>query len=149
MVVVCFILLLLLSPASNSISFDFKSFEPNMDGMVFQGDAYPANGAIQVTRNQCDGNLTRSVGRASYALPVRIWDRKSRELSDFTTHFSFIINAPNSSSYGDGLAFFLAPFHAGIPPDSSAGYLGLFRNTTQSPVPIQPRTKLWWLNSNV
>ncbi|XP_031110192.1 L-type lectin-domain containing receptor kinase IX.1-like [Ipomoea triloba] len=133
MVVVYLVLLLL--PESSSISFDFKRFEPNMDGMIFQGDAYPTNGAIQVTRNQRDGNLTRSVGRASYALPVRIWDRKSRRLSDFNTHFSFTINALNSSSYGDGLAFFLAPFHAGIPPNSSAGYLGLFRNTTQSPDP--------------
>nr|GMC59689.1 L-type lectin-domain containing receptor kinase IX.1-like [Ipomoea batatas] len=133
MVVVYLVLLLL--PESNSISFNFKRFEPNMDGMIFQGDAYPTNGAIQVTRNQRDGNLTRSVGRASYALPVRIWDRKSRKLSDFTTHFSFTINALNSSSYGDGLAFFLAPFHAGIPPNSSAGYLGLFSNTTETPDP--------------
>lgn len=142
MVVVVYFFLLLRLPASDSISFDFERFEPNMDGMVFQGDAYPASGVIQVTKNQRDGNLTRSVGRASYALPIPIWDRKSGKLSDFSTHFSFTINALNSSLYGDGLAFFLAPFHAGIPPNSSAGYLGLFRNTTESPDPNPAKNQI-------
>ncbi|WJX87746.1 hypothetical protein P8452_69901 [Trifolium repens] len=52
------------------------------------------------------------------------------QLTDFTTHYTFIINTQNKSLYGHGLAFFLAPFGFDIPPNSSGGLMGLFNTTT-------------------
>jgi len=46
--------------------------------------------------------------------------------TDFTTHFSFIINSFNNSLYGDGLAFFLAPYPSVLPNFLSGSNLGLF-----------------------
>ncbi|KAJ9705386.1 hypothetical protein PVL29_003438 [Vitis rotundifolia] len=36
-----------------------------------------------------------------------LWDHNSRNLTDFTTNFSFVIDSLNSSAYADGLTFFL------------------------------------------
>ncbi|KAA8531472.1 hypothetical protein F0562_006175 [Nyssa sinensis] len=122
--------LLFILPHANSVSFNFSNFQPNTQEIFYQGDAFASSGVIQVTRNQRDDSLTNSVGRASYAMPVRLWDASSRKLTDFTTHFSFIIKALNTSWYGDGLSFFLAPFQSDVPGDSYGGYLGLFSNST-------------------
>jgi serine/threonine protein kinase len=40
---------------------------------------------------------------------MHLWDKASGNLTDFTTHFSFVIDSQNSPNFGDGLAFFLAP----------------------------------------
>ncbi|TQD79871.1 hypothetical protein C1H46_034585 [Malus baccata] len=62
--------------------------------LTFQGDAFQFGGVIQLTKNQVDGPpLPRSVGRASYAQPVRLWDAITGRLTDFTTHFNFIVKA--------------------------------------------------------
>ncbi|XP_057980507.1 L-type lectin-domain containing receptor kinase IX.1-like [Malania oleifera] len=121
-----FIFFLLLISQAKSVSFNFTSFQPNTQNIDYQGDAFPSNGVIQVTKNQRDENLTGSVGRASYSEPVRLWDASTGRLTDFTTHFSFIIRAVDLSLFGDGLSFFLAPFDSDIPLNSSGGYLALF-----------------------
>ncbi|KAF9611872.1 hypothetical protein IFM89_036655 [Coptis chinensis] len=72
----------------------------------------------------------RECSRATYAEKVQIWDSKSGTLTDFTTHFSFFIDTQGSTSYGHGLAFFLAPVGFQIPPNSAGGFLGLFNTTT-------------------
>ncbi|KAK1410635.1 hypothetical protein QVD17_37172 [Tagetes erecta] len=120
-----FIVLLFLVIHVNSVSFKFSSFQPNNQMIMYQGDAFTSSG-IQVTKNQRDKPLTNSVGRALYSDAVQIWDKKTRKLTDFITHFSFSMNALNSSIYGDGLSFFLMPFEPEIPTDSFGGYLGLF-----------------------
>ncbi|KAG2409064.1 L-type lectin-domain containing receptor [Vigna angularis] len=111
-----------------SVSFNFSSFQQsNLNNQInFTGDAFPSNGVLQLTKNQLDGPITSSVGRASYEQPVRIWDKKTNNLTDFKTHFSFIMKAVNESFIGDGLAFFLAPFDSSIPNNSAGGFLGLF-----------------------
>ncbi|XP_024985756.1 L-type lectin-domain containing receptor kinase IX.1-like [Cynara cardunculus var. scolymus] len=109
----------------SSLSFNFTSFQPNNQMIVYQGDAFASTG-IQVTRNQLDQSLKNSVGRALYREPVQIWDKKTRKLSDFNTHFSFSMNALNATKYGDGLSFFLMPFEPEIPLLSYGGFLGLF-----------------------
>ncbi|KAL7613502.1 hypothetical protein Lser_V15G06928 [Lactuca serriola] len=119
------ILLLFLMTNVNSVSFNFTSFQPNNQMIVYQGDAFASSG-IQVTKNQRDKSLKNSVGRALYWEPVQIWDKKTRKLTDFMTHFSFSMNALNSSEYGDGLSFMLMPFEPEIPQGSFGGYLGLF-----------------------
>ncbi|KAI3763741.1 hypothetical protein L2E82_13737 [Cichorium intybus] len=104
--------------------------------IVYQGDAFASTG-IQVTKNQRDQSLMNSVGRALYYEPVKIWDKKTRKLTDFMTHFSFSINALNSSKYGDGLSFMLMPFELEIPKGSFGGYLGLFNSSNNSVVAVE------------
>ncbi|KAL7236085.1 hypothetical protein ACSBR1_019368 [Camellia fascicularis] len=53
---------------------------------------------------------------------MHLWDIATRNLTDFSTNFSFIIRGNN---YGEGLAFFLAPKGFNIPPNSTSGGLGL------------------------
>jgi hypothetical protein len=57
--------------------------------------------------------------------------KKTGQLTNFKTHYTFIINTQNKSLYGHGLAFFLAPFGFDIPPNSSGGLMGLFNTTTK------------------
>ena len=65
-----------------------------------------------------------------YAEPVRLWDAKTGRLTDFTTHFTFVINAVNISEHGDGLSFLISKFQSNIPNNSSGGFLGLFNSAT-------------------
>ncbi|RDX64380.1 L-type lectin-domain containing receptor kinase IX.1, partial [Mucuna pruriens] len=115
-------------PPEESVSFSFSTFQPNLNLIDFRGDAFSSNGVLQLTKNQIDDTITFSVGRASYDQPVKLWDRGTRKLTDFTTHFTFVMKAVNQSQVGDGLAFFIAPFDSVIPNNSAGGYLGLFSN---------------------
>ncbi|KAH7867244.1 hypothetical protein Vadar_030876 [Vaccinium darrowii] len=127
-------LFLLLFPFANSISFNFSSFNnPNDPEIQCQGDTtiqeWPESQFLQLTKYPLE---TFSVGRATYATPIQLWDQKTGNLADFNTHFSFIITAssPNKPvNVGDGLTFFLSPYNATIPIGSSGGFLGLFNNS--------------------
>uniref|UniRef100_A0A251SJW3 Protein kinase domain-containing protein n=1 Tax=Helianthus annuus TaxID=4232 RepID=A0A251SJW3_HELAN len=78
-------------------------------------------------------NYLNRVGQAIYYDTVPIWGRKSRKLTDFTTHFTLIIDTQGRSPY-NGLTFFLAPATFQISPNSAGGFLGLFNTTyTDSP----------------
>eukprot|EP00257_Ricinus_communis_P011373 XP_002532385.2 agglutinin-2 [Ricinus communis] len=125
-------MLLLVIPSAHSVSFTFNTFYPNMGGISFQGDAFTSSGVLQLTRNQIDSNLTYSAGRVSYIQPVQIWDSQTGKLTDFTSHFSFIVKdvKHGSTSYGDGITFFLAPVDSEIPPGATGGYLALFSPDT-------------------
>ncbi|XP_021754828.1 L-type lectin-domain containing receptor kinase IX.1-like [Chenopodium quinoa] len=124
-----FILLLFVVSHVQSLSFSFSSFNQNTPNITLRNDTTLVNGAIQLTANRAVGGNSQSVGRASYNQAVRLWDKSTNKTTNFTTHFSFdiaqIIN--NENYYGDGLAFFLAPFNvsADAPGDSSGGCLGL------------------------
>ncbi|KAK9044200.1 hypothetical protein V6N11_072516 [Hibiscus sabdariffa] len=84
------------------------------------------NQFIQLTANQRDRRMTASVGRATYHEPMLLWDEASRNLTDFNTHFVFVINSINHSAYGDGIAFFLALEGSKIPDNATkGGNLGL------------------------
>lgn len=84
-------------------------------------------------------NYANRVGQAIYAKGVPLWDPDTGKLTDFSTHFSFLIDTRGMNIYNNGLAFFLAPVGFEIPTNSAGGFLGLF-NT--SPM-IQLRTKLF------
>ncbi|XP_077233349.1 seed lectin-like [Tasmannia lanceolata] len=127
-----------LLPFGEPISFNFTEFGPNTQNITYQGDAFSSNQVIQLTKNQRDMPLNGSVGRAIYSDPVRIWDSSTQRVTDFTTHFSFTINALSSSNYGDGLAFFLAPSGSVIPPDSAGGLLGLVASNS-TPIESAPQ----------
>ncbi|KAK4261417.1 hypothetical protein QN277_004418 [Acacia crassicarpa] len=120
-----FILLLSLEDTVHSVFFNFTKFQPNMNLIQFQGDAFSSDDVLQLTKNRLDGPITSSVGRASYAEPVRAWDKKTGKLTDFITHFTFIMR-PVSTKFGDGISIFLSPFQSEIPNNSTGGFLGLF-----------------------
>ncbi|KAI8536470.1 hypothetical protein RHMOL_Rhmol10G0259400 [Rhododendron molle] len=124
--ITAFILFLL--PIASSDYFQVTNFSPATPDIVYQGDAVTLAGAVEFN------SLTYlcHVGWATYAERVQLWDSKTGTLSDFTTNFSFIIDTLESSKYGHGLAFFLAPVGFQIPPNSDGGFLGLFNTTTSN-----------------
>ncbi|KAH9304184.1 hypothetical protein KI387_008588 [Taxus chinensis] len=87
---------------------------------------------IELTKNESSGNLSNAYGWAAYDNPVPLWDTSSRALATFSTHFGFVIGQRNDSGngYGDGLAFFLAPFDLEQPLQAVGGGFGLFNSTT-------------------
>jgi hypothetical protein len=113
-----------LRPFTGATHFTFSSFDAgNTDVSELRCDrAYPANQVIPLTGTQVQ---RVDVGRATYVKPMHLWDKASGNLTDFTTHFSFVIDSQNNTNYADGLAFFLAPNGLTIPKDSAGGALGL------------------------
>ncbi|KAL7594842.1 hypothetical protein Lser_V15G30028 [Lactuca serriola] len=112
---------------SESVNFEFPDFVADQTNIVYSGDAKPsAGGAIEF--NRVNESVYR-VSHATYADAVHIWDSKSGKLSNFTTHFTFIIETQPGITPGHGLSFFLAPVGFQIPPNSGAGYLGLFNSS--------------------
>ncbi|XP_059439464.1 L-type lectin-domain containing receptor kinase IX.1-like [Corylus avellana] len=122
-----FLILLFLLPSANSVSFKISRFEPSASNIQYHGDAAPSSdGAIYMATS-----AAYVAGWATYAERVPLWDSNTGSISDFTTHFTFRVDIPMSGPCGDGLAFFLAPAGIEIPPNSRAGYLGLFNSTTK------------------
>ncbi|XP_012832534.1 PREDICTED: LOW QUALITY PROTEIN: L-type lectin-domain containing receptor kinase IX.1-like [Erythranthe guttata] len=111
---------------SHSVSFQLPRFDSDVNLVLLEGDAVNSVGKIEFTNI----NYLYRVGRVIYNGKVPLWD--SQKLADFTTHFSFTVDTENRASYGNGLAFFLAPVGFQIPPNSAGGYLGLFNTTTTS-----------------
>ncbi|KAJ7943776.1 putative Kinase [Quillaja saponaria] len=114
-------------PSANSIDFKLSRFDPSSAEILYLGDAVPSVGAIEMTNKL---NYVNRVGWAIYSEKVPLWDTNTGKLTDFTTHYSFIIRTEGMSLYGHGLAFFLAPVGFQIPPNSAGGFLGLFNTTT-------------------
>ncbi|CAL1371892.1 unnamed protein product [Linum trigynum] len=111
----------------HSVSFKFANFSPNMININFQGDSFSSNGVLQLTKNAVGESLRRSAGRATFRQVIPLWDFKTGELTDFTTHFTFTMKATNlTKRYGDGMTFFLAPEGSEIPANSTDGFLALF-----------------------
>ncbi|MED6106535.1 hypothetical protein PIB30_005525 [Stylosanthes scabra] len=119
------ILIIMIIPYGSSLSFNFTSFDPNNKAIVYEGSASPVSPSIQLTTNQQDKPMNDSIGRATYYQPMHLWDKASRNLTHFTTHFSFIIDSQNRTNYGDGLAFFLAPNGSTLPNATQGRSLGL------------------------
>ena len=88
---------------------------------------------LQITTNTHTRFVNSSVGRVSFHKQACLWDNSTRRLTDFATHFSFIIQVINGTGTitnqtnmlsGDGLSFFIAPFESNIPNNSA----GIFSN---------------------
>ncbi|KAH0454295.1 hypothetical protein IEQ34_016219 [Dendrobium chrysotoxum] len=115
---------------STSLSFNFSTFNSSTPQFItFQNDSF-FDKVIKLTKNEVGTSLSRSVGRAVYRDPLKLWDAASGDLADFTTHFSFAIKAFSTNFYGDGLTFFLSPYPSTVPPDSIGGNLGLVSEST-------------------
>ncbi|XP_050262704.1 L-type lectin-domain containing receptor kinase IX.1-like [Quercus robur] len=112
---------------ASAMYFNFTSFS-NTDTNIFYERAYPEleNQAIQLTGDKL---INQVMGRATYFKPMHLWDKTSGNLTDFTTHFSFVIDSQNQPKFADGLAFFLSPNDSKIPMGAYGRVLGL---TTQA-----------------
>ncbi|KAL6128535.1 hypothetical protein ACLB2K_071890 [Fragaria x ananassa] len=115
-----------LSRFVHPISFDIYQFNPDTENLIYEGDAKPISGNVQLT------SLLGSyrVGWCTYAKPLHLWDSATRSLVDFKTHFTFTIDTGDKNSFSDGFAFFLAPFGCPVPANSSGAFLGLFNRNT-------------------
>ncbi|XP_030496596.2 L-type lectin-domain containing receptor kinase IX.1 [Cannabis sativa] len=114
-------------PPIDSLHFQKSRFDVTDTNMVYQGDALPTVGAVELINKK---NYACRVGWATYAEKVPMWDSNDpKKVADFTTHFSFSIII-EGSNYGHGLVFFLAPAGFQMVPNSSGGFLGLFNTTT-------------------
>ncbi|KAI5003949.1 hypothetical protein ZWY2020_031192 [Hordeum vulgare] len=105
-------------------------------------DTRMGSGVIELTKNEINGNVL-SVGRASYARPVMLWDDATGEVASFSSSFTFQIKPKNSSDdhFGlcnfttaaddnaDGMSFFLAPYPSRIPPNSWGPNFALFNTS--------------------
>ncbi|PIN06805.1 Non-specific serine/threonine protein kinase [Handroanthus impetiginosus] len=121
------IFLVFLIPFSNSVNFQVSRFSPDVTETLLEGDAVINSlGEINVTSL----DFGCRVGRIIFNGKVPLWDSNSEILADFTSRFSFTIDTENQSPYGNGIAFFLAPVGFQIPPNSAAGFLGLFNTST-------------------
>jgi len=106
-------------PNASSLTFNFTSFDPKDKSIIYEGSANPASSAIQLTINY------GSIGRATYYQPIHLWNKTTNNLTDFTSHFTFTINSQNRKKYGDGIAFFLAPYGSKMPSATKGGSMGL------------------------
>ena len=96
--------------------------------LTLLGDAYLDPECLQLTKDSANSPLNYSAGRALYYERVHLWDKSTGWLTDFTTHFSFIIASVDVYVFVDGLAFFITPFGFDMPNNSASGYLVLYSN---------------------
>ncbi|RLM61749.1 hypothetical protein C2845_PM14G08120 [Panicum miliaceum] len=132
-----FSLLLIQAPAATSLSFSFNfssSGDPCDAELRCERDTHIGPGILELTKNEIRGDPF-SVGRASYARPVPLWDNATGEIASFVTNFTFQIK-PKAEDFflrcnvsGDGMAFFLANYPSRIPPNSYGWNLALFNDT--------------------
>ncbi|KAH7866880.1 hypothetical protein Vadar_026247 [Vaccinium darrowii] len=115
-------------PFADSTYFYYTTFQPNDPKILYQGDAFATNEAIELT-NALEMDSFKRVGRASYADPIHQWDSKTGNMTEFKTFFRFNITRTNKTYLGDGLTFFLSPYNASIPINPLDGLLGLFNST--------------------
>ncbi|XP_062179577.1 L-type lectin-domain containing receptor kinase IX.1-like [Phragmites australis] len=129
--------LLIHAPRATSLSFSFNfssSGDPCDAELRCERDAHMGPGMLELTKNEIRGDPF-SVGRASYARPVPLWDNTTGELASFTSNFTFQIKPKDETFYhrcngsGDGMAFFLAHYPSMIPPNSYGWNLALFNDS--------------------
>lgn len=106
-----------------TLNYSITSFSSNIqnDNITLERDASAASKAIFLAKSITGESTDGSIGRAIYNQPMLLWDKTSRNLTDFTTHFTFVINSQGRTSYGDGIAFFLAPNGSKAPEKATNG----------------------------
>ncbi|KAH6789865.1 hypothetical protein C2S51_004871 [Perilla frutescens var. frutescens] len=123
----------MMSSLVSPLSFNLSAIGPDDANrhIELQGDAYISKEGLQVTTDESSRLSNEGTGRATYIDPLHLWDNATGNLTDFDTHFSFLIQATTTVCAADGLAFFLAPLNSTIPYNSSGAGLGLInRNAT-------------------
>ncbi|XWS54601.1 hypothetical protein CRYUN_Cryun10bG0102700 [Craigia yunnanensis] len=130
---VSILFLIVIFPLAASLSFNFTSFDSSNLKKSYKGDATPIDSVIQLTKS----DVWKS-GHAIYAEPMHLWDRSSGSLADFTTHFSFSINAQNNVTHADGLSSFIASLQYQIPNVANGSGIALasgeqVKDSTENP----------------
>ncbi|KAL7236102.1 hypothetical protein ACSBR1_019385 [Camellia fascicularis] len=102
--------ILLTTPCATALNFNIAKIGPNnRDVITTNGDAYISSEGLHLAANKHDTNFEQKAGKATYVKPLHLWDKDSGKLTDFTTNFTFVIDSKGSSTFADGLAFFLEP----------------------------------------
>ncbi|EXC36487.1 L-type lectin-domain containing receptor kinase IX.1 [Morus notabilis] len=115
--------------SAHAIHFNITRFDGDDPRILYEGDAGPSRSAAELNINY---DYVCRVGRVISAEALHLWDANTNNLSHFRTSFSFTIDTLGRASYAAGLAFFLAPVGFEMPPNSVAGFLGLFNTTTMA-----------------
>lgn len=128
-----FSLTLITSVKSDSFSFNFPTFEPNLYNILVDGDAnITTSGVLQLTKKDSFGSPSpHSVGLSAFFGAIHLSDKRTGKVADFTTEFSFVVNPKGSNPHGDGFTFFLASLDFEFPENNAAGgFLGIFDKET-------------------
>ncbi|XWS09854.1 hypothetical protein CRYUN_Cryun39dG0025200 [Craigia yunnanensis] len=104
----------------NSVSFNITHFDSQIKNIEYRGDARPSSGAVELNKH-----YIYRLGQVICTEPVRLQDFDKKQLADFTTHFSFIIDTLGRLDHGDGIVFFIVPVGFQSPENSAGGGLGL------------------------
>ncbi|XP_028083437.1 lectin beta-1 and beta-2 chains-like [Camellia sinensis] len=123
--------ILLATPCATALNFNIAKIGPknlNVD-ITTSGDAYISSNGVHLAVDKYDTNLNNKAGKSTYVKPLHLYDSYFGKLNDFTTYFSFVIDSDGSSTFGDGLAFFLEPSDSNS--TTTGGAIGL---------PIDPST---------
>ncbi|CAL5188538.1 unnamed protein product [Lathyrus oleraceus] len=126
-------LLLITNVNSESVSVSFPKFDNSSDTIVLGGDAKNNGGVLELTKKDQLGNPSpNSFGLSVFSRPIRLSDKTSGKLADFTTEFSFVVDPKGAHLHGDGFTFFILSVGSDIPANSSSegGFLGLFDKET-------------------
>ncbi|KAH7833233.1 hypothetical protein Vadar_004277 [Vaccinium darrowii] len=128
-----------LFPETHSLTFNLNLTDSDQDPkgkITTSPEAYISSQGLQVTSDE-RGNLQQRAGKATYIDLLHLWDKSTGNLTNFETHFVFVIDSYGSSSFADGLTFFL-----GVPDESviaTGGAMGLpFTNNNGTILPTSP-----------
>ena len=120
---------------AQSLSFTITNFNDTESASIvgYAGAAMIENGAAVL-----NPLINNGVGRAVYGQPLRLKNSSNGHVTDFSTRFSFTIDVPLGTKYGDGFAFYLAPLAYQIPTATSDGsLLGLYDDTQNNIVAVE------------
>ncbi|KAL8060855.1 hypothetical protein ABFX02_02G052000 [Erythranthe guttata] len=120
-----FVFIVFLIPSTVSLTFNLSSIGTSDAALINNVGGYVSDQGIQVTTNERSSAQVELGGRATYKDPLHLWDKASNNLSDFSTHFSFVIDSRGRPDYGDGMTFFLAPVGSTIQRWSLGGSLAI------------------------
>ncbi|KAH7835800.1 hypothetical protein Vadar_029953 [Vaccinium darrowii] len=113
-----------LFPQAHSLSFNLKKIGPQHQNVniIVSPDANITSEGLQLTPNRNDTDLAYRAGKAQWATTLHLWDKSTGNLTDFDTHFVFVIDSGGRSNFADGLTFFLAdPIGLDIKPAFALG----------------------------
>ncbi|XP_057831329.2 lectin-4 [Cryptomeria japonica] len=104
----------------------------NLEGVATHMSAFPHITDMPFMRLSNGDKTQATFSWMTYNQPISLWDENSF-LANFSSHFQFLVASISdyqSSHYGDGLAFFLAPFDSDPPQNCTGQWLGLFNQST-------------------
>ncbi|KAF3968401.1 hypothetical protein ACB098_07G143200 [Castanea mollissima] len=108
---------------TSALSFNFTSFSSQELNISYEKAYADEDQVIQLTGSALKEGLA---GRATYFRPMHLWNKASGNLTDFSTHFTFVIDSQNQTKYADGLTFFLAPNGSKLSTGAYGKNLGLY-----------------------